>query len=239
MSVHETDPGASPTTARIVGVALFQFVFSLAIWGGLLFGSAGTLRWGRGWLHVAVWVVTLAVNLLVLLRTNPAIIAARTRRQRLVELYDKILMALVLPAVLALPVVAGLDAVRYGWARLPAWAVAPGLLLHAAGDAVMLWAMSVNPYATKAIRIQKENGHRTITAGPYRRVRHPMYASVILIFLSFPLVLGSAWTFIPALAVAVLIIIRTAFEDGTLRRALPGYADYASRTRYRLVPGVW
>jgi protein-S-isoprenylcysteine O-methyltransferase Ste14 len=34
-------------------------------------------------------------------------------------------------------------------------------------------------------------------------------------------------------------VFRTAFEDRTLRRELEGYEDYAQRTRYRLVPGVW
>ena len=32
---------------------------------------------------------------------------------------------------------------------------------------------------------------------------------------------------------------RTIFEDQMLRHDLPGYADYAARVRYRLVPGVW
>ncbi len=35
------------------------------------------------------------------------------------------------------------------------------------------------------------------------------------------------------------IALRTALEDAFLRRELPGYADYARRVRYRLVPGIW
>jgi protein-S-isoprenylcysteine O-methyltransferase Ste14 len=36
-----------------------------------------------------------------------------------------------------------------------------------------------------------------------------------------------------------VLIIRTALEDRTLQAELPGYAEYARRTRYRLMPGVW
>jgi protein-S-isoprenylcysteine O-methyltransferase Ste14 len=38
---------------------------------------------------------------------------------------------------------------------------------------------------------------------------------------------------------ALLMIVRTALEDKTLRNELPGYQDYTQRTRYRLLPGVW
>ena len=34
-------------------------------------------------------------------------------------------------------------------------------------------------------------------------------------------------------------LIRTALEDKTLQAELPGYAEYAQKTRYRLFPGIW
>jgi protein-S-isoprenylcysteine O-methyltransferase Ste14 len=36
-----------------------------------------------------------------------------------------------------------------------------------------------------------------------------------------------------------LFVVRTALEDQTLRAELPGYAEFAQRTRYHLLPGVW
>ena len=47
------------------------------------------------------------------------------------------------------------------------------------------------------------------------------------------------WALVPAAMVVVVLVIRTALEDRTLLAELPGYAEYAQRTRYRLVPGVW
>jgi protein-S-isoprenylcysteine O-methyltransferase Ste14 len=78
-----------------------------------------------------------------------------------------------------------------------------------------------------------------VTTGPYRIVRHPGYLGAILGALATPLMLGSAWTFVPAGLVGVLFAVRTELEDRTLRRELQGYEAYAKRTRFRLVPWVW
>ena len=108
--------------------AAFQFLFSFALWGALLFWAAGTLDWTRAWLHIGLWAATLIINLFVLLKYNPAVIAARTKRARITGVLDwVILMGFALPATLAIPVVAGLDAVRFSWAALGIWAVAPGI----------------------------------------------------------------------------------------------------------------
>ena len=99
--------------------------------------------------------------------------------------------------------------------------------------------MAVNPYLEKTVRIQEERGHRVITTGPYRFVRHPMYAGVLPMFAAMPLILGSCWMFLPVGVVAILLMVRTIYEERTLRNALSGYAAYAERTPYRLIPGLW
>jgi protein-S-isoprenylcysteine O-methyltransferase Ste14 len=70
-------------------------------------------------------------------------------------------------------------------------------------------------------------------------VRHPGYAGNALPLPGIALALSSLWTFIPAAAALVIIVIRTALEDRTLQEELPGYADYARRVRFRLVPGIY
>lgn len=219
--------------------AFVQSAFAMAIWGGLLFWTAGTWRWPRAWIHLGLWVVTLGVNLVILLRLNPDVLLARLKRRRPTEKFDMILLYLLVPVIMAIPVVAGLDAVRCQWSRVATWAMYPGILLHAAGDAFHLWAMAVNPYGEKTVRIQTERGHHVITTGPYAIVRHPMYLGVMVLLAGMPLVLGSWWTFLPVGVMAFAMVVRTAFEDRMLRRELPGYDDYARRTRYRLLPGLW
>ena len=105
--------------------------------------------------------------------------------------------------------------------------------------ALSAWAMGTNPYFEGTARIQTEVGHQVFAGGPYRHVRHPGYLGLVLWALSTPFLLLSLPSFVPALATAVWIALRTALEDRMLRRELPGYPAYASRTRARLVPWVW
>lgn len=79
---------------------------------------------------------------------------------------------------------------------------------------------------------------RLVTDGPYRIVRHPLYATemiaIIGIFLPY-LSVQAALLF--ALQVA-LQLVRMHYEEQVLRQTFPEYADYARHTR-RVIPGVW
>jgi protein-S-isoprenylcysteine O-methyltransferase Ste14 len=103
----------------------------------------------------------------------------------------------------------------------------------------MAMAMAANPFLESTVRIQKDRSHVVVTAGPYRIVRHPMYVGALVMFAAWPLLLGSAWSFVPLAAMVPALVVRTALEDRMLQRELAGFADYAQRTRYRLLPGVW
>lgn len=58
-------------------------------------------------------------------------------------------------------------------------------------------------------------------------------------FIAFPPVLGSLWTLAPAAAMTLLLVARTVLEERLRRRVLPGYEEYMSQTRWRVVPGIW
>jgi protein-S-isoprenylcysteine O-methyltransferase Ste14 len=99
--------------------------------------------------------------------------------------------------------------------------------------------MNVNRYFSSIPRIQSERGHQLISGGPYRFVRHPGYLTALVAATASGIALGS-WlsTIIVPLAV-VGIVRRTVVEERLLSHGLPGYADFAARIRYRLVPGIW
>jgi len=99
--------------------------------------------------------------------------------------------------------------------------------------------MATNAHFESTVRIQKERGHQVCEAGPYRFVRHPGYGGMIFMYMGMPLILGSWWAFIPVFMIIMLVFIRTALEDRTLQRELSGYSEYARKTRFRLLPGVW
>jgi protein-S-isoprenylcysteine O-methyltransferase Ste14 len=99
--------------------------------------------------------------------------------------------------------------------------------------------MATNSFFSTMVRIQADRGHTVTQSGPYQYVRHPGYAGALLYTVLVPIVLGSWWTYIPALLTVILIFIRTRLEDQTLQTELPGYKEYAARVRYRLIPGIW
>ena len=214
-------------------------VAGLSLLAVLVFWPAGRLDWLEGWLYLGLSGATLFGNLLYLWRVNPTVIEHRLRMGPGTKRWDKIWGGFFTPVFLASYVIAGLDAVRFGWSAMPAGSWALGLALWLAGNALLTWSMGVNPFFEKTVRIQTERGHRVIDTGPYRWVRHPGYLGFFGWCLSTPLLLGSWWALLPALLSIVGLVIRTALEDRTLRQELSGYAAYATRVPYRLIPGVW
>jgi protein-S-isoprenylcysteine O-methyltransferase Ste14 len=99
--------------------------------------------------------------------------------------------------------------------------------------------MRENTYLSRVVEVQKEKGHKVITTGPYKYVRHPMYVAVILLYFSIPLALSSLIALIPSSLLAIIIIIRTHLEDRTLHKELLGYEEYGKKVKYKLLPGVW
>lgn len=219
---------------------LLQGLGFMAFWIALLFVSAGTIRWTRGWICAITYGITMLAMGFVVARINPALIAARAKwRRHDAKLYDKIILAIYLPLTILQPAIAALDAVRFRWSPMPFWTLYPGLAIFFFGVVLIGWAMAVNPWAEASVRIQSDRGHQVVRSGPYRFVRHPMYVGMILMYLSVASILGSNWALSIAGIMAIILIVRTALEDRTLQRELPGYSEFADVTRWRLVPGLW
>ncbi|HWE16256.1 MAG TPA: isoprenylcysteine carboxylmethyltransferase family protein [Hyphomicrobiaceae bacterium] len=229
-----TDPKPLSRTAAI----LYAIGLPLALLA-LVFLPVGRIDWVPGWIFIMVLVAAFGVSALALARLNPVIYRARSRFQPGTEKWDLILLAVMLPAFVAEVPLATLDAGRMGWSDVPLWVVLIGYALLLAGIAVTAWAQAVNPFFEPGVRIQRERAQRVITSGPYRIVRHPGYAAAIAMFIGVPLALASWWALLPAALALALLVVRTSWEDRLLQAELPGYADYARRTRYRLLPGFW
>ena len=114
-----------------------------------------------------------------------------------------------------------------------------GVAIFVSGWMFFTWCSFANPFFEAMVRIQTDEGHYVIDKGPYSIVRHPGYVCFIATFLSTPLLLPSVWISVVSFLMALTFVIRTALEDRTLQAELPGYAEYASRVRFRLIPGVW
>jgi protein-S-isoprenylcysteine O-methyltransferase Ste14 len=154
--------------------------------------------------------------------------------------WDKLFWALYGPMNLAIIIVAALDAGRFRWSPEFHPAVyLTGYVLYLTANTLHLWAILSNEFYTSTVRLQDDRGQFVIESGPYRLVRHPGYLGIILMLFCIALLLGSLWALVPFGIVLVLLIIRTALEDSTLRHELAGYSDFIQKTRYRLFPGIW
>jgi len=220
-------------------VKIVRACFTLAVLLGVIFIPAGTLKWPEAWLFLLLYLVMVTAILAQLSKRNPGLIRERTSTNKQAKSWDKKIMRIYTLLLIALLGIPGLDAVRFRWSEVPLIVKAFGFLGYIPALIFAFWAMLKNAYASNVVRIQEDRGHTVCTTGPYRFIRHPMYAGVILAVISIPLSLGSFYALIPASSIIVLFIIRTALEDKTLQKELPGYMEYAQKVRSRLIPGVW
>ncbi|MGH6867067.1 MAG: methyltransferase family protein [Methyloceanibacter sp.] len=215
--------------------------YYLVLLAVLLFGAAGTLRWPEAWIYLALTALMSIGAGLWLARVDPGLLTERlgSAIQRGQKLWDKVFMILVSTAWISWFVLMGLDAVRYRWSDVPVWIQVAGFVLICLGCYLVGLTFKANTYAAPVIKIQSDRAHRVVSTGPYAYVRHPMYAGALLLILGVPLMLGS-WLGLATSAVLIaMLAARAVFEEETLKAELDGYADYARRVRYRLVPLVW
>jgi protein-S-isoprenylcysteine O-methyltransferase Ste14 len=207
----------------------------------IFFVSAGYVIGPRPWMLFGALFVHYTISTTVQYQLNPGLLVQRLKTKREgSKLWDEILMRVSnLTVLIAVPTVAGLDIGRFQWSSLGVQFAMLGFAFLTLSTILLNWAMAVNPYFEPTVRIQKERGHQAISSGPYKIVRHPGYLAGILFTLSMPLIIGSAFTFIPVGIYAVLFIIRTSLEDKTLHRELDGYTEYAQHVKYKLFPGIW
>jgi protein-S-isoprenylcysteine O-methyltransferase Ste14 len=213
-----------------------------ALHGCLLMLCGNDLGWWQAWAYSVLFVSAGIGIRLWAERRHPGLMAERAQLLEApgVKPWDRLLAPLMaLSLGLPLFVVAGLDH-RFEWSpHFPVWLNILGLVVATVGYGFGGWAFVENRFFSAVVRIQSERGHVVCDTGPYKIVRHPGYAGNILPPFAMALALDSVWILIPATAAVVLAVVRTALEDRTLQKELPGYREYADRVRYRLMPGIY
>jgi protein-S-isoprenylcysteine O-methyltransferase Ste14 len=197
--------------------------------------------WWEAWLYAAVCILGFIISRVLVNRRHSDLLAERVcfTRHENAKPWDRLLAPLVGLGGGLIPVVAGLDKLFY-------WSPAYSLPIRIASLAIILGGFTLGSYAlienrffSSVVRIQTDRGHRVVSSGPYRWIRHPGYAGGLLTYLSTPFFLDSQWALLPGVFLSVLLIIRTRLEDRTLQDELHGYRDYAKKVRFRLLPGAW
>lgn len=219
--------------AQILGMFV---VFAL-----LLFLAAGTVAWFAGWTFLFLFFsFTIALSLW-LLRHNPALLTERMTGIGKADQksWDKVFFALANLIFLAWLVVMPLDAVRFRWSHIPTWLQLLGALLLLGSFYLFFLTFRENAYLSPAVRIQTERGQSVVSTGPYRYVRHPMYATAVIFLVGTTLLLGSWYGLVVGLILVIGIAVRAVQEERTLRAELPGYDAYLAQVKYHLIPYIW
>ena len=220
---------------KLFARALSKFIFGILLVGILLFLPAGTIAYPQGWLLLGILFVPMFIAGLVMMGKNPELLRKRLDAKE--EQGDQKTVILLSGLMfLAAFLAAGLS-FRFGLLLLPVWvswvAAAVFLLAYALYGEVL----RENVYLSRTIRVQE--GQKVIDSGLYGVVRHPMYMSTLLLFLSMPLVLGSVLSFVIMLLYIPIIGKRIRGEERVLEAGLEGYAEYRRRVKYKVIPFVW
>ena len=211
-----------------------------AVMAVTFFVAAGRLDLPRAWLFFGIYFVGAVLGAVIMWRYAPGLANQRASIGEGTKTWDKVFLAIYFPVSLVIvPMIAGLDVGRFRWSQLGGNYMTGGIALYAVCFVLVYWAMVANEHFEVTVRIQKERKHRVINRGPYRFLRHPGYLAMILGLLSPSFVIGSLYSLIPVGIAVFSVVIRTDLEDKMLRRELEGYTQYATKTRYRMIPGVW
>ncbi len=115
---------------------------------------------------------------------------------------------------------------------------APAIVLLLAGVGLGVWAMLAMQTANFSVLPVPREGASLITRGPYRWIRHPMYAAVLLACAGLVLNLSEPMLWIAWILLAVNLIVKLNLEEHLLATRHAAYADYRRRTA-RLIPRVF
>jgi protein-S-isoprenylcysteine O-methyltransferase Ste14 len=204
-----------------------------------LFGVSGRSDWSSAWAVLAIFAAFYIPFSIHFSRTDPDLLIERMRRPPNAPTWDRVVLRIYPLLALWLLVTAALDAGHNATSSVPAGLQVAGAAAMLAAFVVVWWCFATNQYLASFARLQTDRGQRVVDAGPYALIRHPLYAANIALYFAMALLLGSWRALVPAAAMALLMGVRTCLEDRMLQNGLAGYREYATRVRYRLIPGIW
>ena len=215
--------------------ALTKFIMGILMVGALVFLPAWDIKFANGWLFMGLLFIPMLIVGVVMLIKSPALLKKRLDAKE-TQNTQKCVVAFSGIIFIAGFVVAGLDH-RFGWSRVPLWAVISASVVLLVSYALYAEVMRENAYLSRTIKV--EENQQIVDTGLYGIVRHPMYAATIWLFLSIPVVLGSWWSLLCFLPYVGIIAVRIIGEEKLLDSELVGYAEYKKMVKYRLIPFIW
>jgi protein-S-isoprenylcysteine O-methyltransferase Ste14 len=204
----------------------------------LLFAPAGTFHYWQAWTFLAVYFAASLAVTFYLMKKNRELLQRRMSAGPFAEKepVQKIIMSFTSLGFIGLLVVPAFDR-RFAWSDMPPYVALAGDVLVVLGWLAVFFVFRENSFASATIELAQDQ--KVISTGPYALVRHPMYATALVMLLGIPIALGSMWGVLVIVAILPALIWRLLDEEKFLAKNLPSYPEYQARVQYRLIPRVW
>ena len=215
--------------------AIIKFILGVLIIALLLFIPANTINYWNGWLFMGLLFIPMFIAGVVMMIKSPDLLKKRLNakekenEQKQVVLFSGLMF-------LSGFIIAGLN-YRYNWITIPNLVVIISSIMFVLAYILYAEVLRENTYLSRTIEVQENQ--KVVDTGLYGIVRHPMYATTILLFLSMPLILGSTISFVIFLIYPFIISRRIKKEEEVLERELDGYSDYKKKVKYKVIPFIW
>ena len=215
--------------------ALGVFFGGIVLLMVLVFLPIGTVGYDKGWILLGlVFVPLIIIGALILSNDPDKLRHIRTPDPKtLIKKKETIILLSILLVGL---VMYGLS-YRFQWVQTESAGTIVGTIFFIAGYAMFLEVMRETGF-NLYIDVPPED-QELIDTNLYGIIRHPMYASTILMFMFVWLLLGSWITFFISFGYTAFIIVHIIFEERDLAENMPGYTDYQGLVKYRLIPFIW
>jgi protein-S-isoprenylcysteine O-methyltransferase Ste14 len=212
--------------------------FLVIVLGVTLFLPAKTFQYWQAWVYIAVFAIASAAITIYLMKKDTALLQRRVNGGPPGEkqVVQKIIQSIAQLAFFVIFLVPAFD-FRFKWSSVTVFAEILGDALTVAGFYIVFLVFKENTFASATIEVAAEQ--KVISTGPYSLVRHPMYSGALLLLISTPVALGSWWGMLAFAPIGSVILWRLLDEEKFLKTNLPGYTEYCSKVRFRLIPGIF
>lgn len=215
--------------------AFKKFILGLLLVGALLFIPAGTLNYPNGWLFISLLFIPMFIVGIILIFKDPDLLKKRLNAKEEESEQKLVLLVSGLMFISAF-IIAGLN-FRFNWSELPQIIVIISCIVFLIAYIMYGEVLRENKYLARTVGVQ--DNQKVIDSGLYGIVRHPMYTSTILLFLTIPLILGSIYSFVICLIYPVILSFRIRNEEKVLEKELKGYKEYKQKVKYKILPFIW
>ena len=215
--------------------AIVKYILGVLIVGILLFIPAGTFEYWNGWLFMGILFIPMFIAGIVLMIKNPELLKKRLNAKESQTEQKQVVLVSGIMFIIGF-IVSGLN-YRYGWYILPNIVVIIASIFFIIAYVLYAEVLKENTYLSRTIEVQENQ--KVISTGLYGIVRHPMYTSTMLLFLSMPLILGSIFSFVIFLLYPIIIAKRIKNEEMVLEKDLQGYSEYKEKVKYKMIPFIW